>query len=48
MTRQAKLAIAALATTLAATLGTAGIAASAEAGKPINSTIFKKDHNWCC
>lgn len=44
MTRSAKLVIAALATTLAATLGTVGVAASAETGK----SISLRNHNWCC
>ncbi|WP_283247949.1 hypothetical protein [Nocardioides coralli] len=44
MTRQAKLVIAALVTTLAATLGTAGIATTAEAGK----SSITRGNNWCC
>lgn len=45
MTRYAKLTIAALVTTLAATFGTAGVVASVDAGKSIQ---MKKDGNWCC
>ncbi|WP_283247948.1 hypothetical protein [Nocardioides coralli] len=44
MNRKVKLVIAALVTTLAATLGTAGVATTAEAGKSSNT----RTNNWCC
>jgi hypothetical protein len=49
MTRNAKLKLAALATTLVATLGTvgtAGIIASPDAA--IKGPTFAKNGNWCC
>ena len=48
MTRHAKLFIATLATVLAATLGTAGVAATADAGSKINHGPMYRDGNWCC
>lgn len=48
MTRHAKLFIAALATTLAATLGTAGVAATADAGSQVDNRPMYRDRNWCC
>jgi ABC-type sugar transport system substrate-binding protein len=49
MTRNAKLFIATLATVLAATLGTAGVAASADAaGKAPGGVKMYRDSSWCC
>ena len=45
MSRQIKLAIAAVATTLVATMGVAGISTTADAGK---SGPSYRDHSYCC
>ncbi len=43
MKRSVKLSVAAIATALVASLGIAGVAPSAEAGK-----VVMKDRSWCC
>jgi hypothetical protein len=48
MARHAKLVIAALATTLAATLGSVGVASTADAGSKISNAPQFRDRSWCC
>lgn len=48
MARNAKLVIAALATTLAATLGAVGVTTTAEAGPKMDKGVQLRSHSWCC